>query len=89
MDFFRSGLKGLSKGLGLKIDDSTADMIANFASGGLSNAIEHITKSVAKQPEPRPTEYFEPPKPCPYKVVSCFLLCCSSWKTKTKNTGDF
>lgn len=67
MDLFRSGLKGFSIG-GFKLDENTANLVANFASGGgLSNAFDQISRTIS--PNPRKA----PPRPPPigsFKVVN-------------------
>ena len=65
MDFFRSGLK--SFGLtGFKMDDNTANLVANFASGGLGMALDQISRTAlpSRRKDPPP-----PRPPCPFKVV--------------------
>lgn len=67
MDLFRSGLKGFSIG-GFKLDENTANLVANFASGGgLGNAFDQISRTIS--PNPRKA----PPRPPPigsFKVVN-------------------
>lgn len=65
MDFFRAGLK--SFGLtGFKMDDNTANLVANFASGGLGMALDQISRTAlpSRRKDPPP-----PRPPCPFKVL--------------------
>lgn len=65
MDFLRAGLKGLSLG-GFKLDDNAADLVANFATGGLGMALDQISKTVLPSARKAPP----PPRPAvPYKVL--------------------
>ncbi|XP_046442046.1 calpain-A-like isoform X6 [Daphnia pulex] len=65
MDFLRSGLKSFGLG-GFKMDDSTANLVANFASGGLGMALDQISRTAlpSRRKDPPP-----PRPPCPFKVL--------------------
>ena len=66
MNFLRKGLGTF----GIKLDEDTANMVANFASGGLSLALDHITKSVNPNP-PKILPPIDPNRANSIKVVCC------------------
>ncbi|XP_057376388.1 calpain-B-like isoform X3 [Daphnia carinata] len=65
MDFFRAGLKNFGLG-GFKMDDTTANLVANFASGGIGMALDQISRTSlpSRRKDPPP-----PRPPCPFKVL--------------------
>uniref|UniRef100_A0A0P5FLG3 Calpain-3 n=1 Tax=Daphnia magna TaxID=35525 RepID=A0A0P5FLG3_9CRUS len=65
MDFLRAGLKSFGLG-GFKMDDTTANLVANFASGGIGMALDQISRTSlpSRRKDPPP-----PRPPCPFKVL--------------------
>ncbi|EFX85067.1 hypothetical protein DAPPUDRAFT_238307 [Daphnia pulex] len=53
------------------MDDSTANLVANFASGGLGMALDQISRTAlpSRRKDPPP-----PRPPCPFKVSTPFRL---------------